>query len=71
MIERFESLDSITQIQYGLMFVFGVACIGAAVAPIGDLAKATGVAATFGITVGLWVSHLITVLYSAASENTQ
>lgn len=60
-----------TLVQYGLMAIFGALCIGIAVVPL-DISMAMRVGSVgtlFGVTVGLWVSHLIGVL--AASAATQ
>jgi hypothetical protein len=62
MIDRLERLDPVTRLQYGLMVILGTACILAAIAPITYDVKVAAVSVTFGITVGLWVSHLITVV---------
>ena len=62
MIDRLERLDPVTRLQYGLMVLLGAACILAAIAPISYDVKVAAVSVTFGITVGLWVSHLITVV---------
>ncbi|WP_174182920.1 hypothetical protein [Halococcoides cellulosivorans] len=63
MIDRARSLDRASSIQYALMIVLGSACFVAALAPIGNELKIAAVSLFFGITAGLWVSHLITVVY--------
>lgn len=55
-----------TRIQYGLMFVFGSLCLLAAVAPLETLTKAVTVASLFGLTAGIWISHLIQTVQKAA-----
>ncbi|MFT4881692.1 MAG: hypothetical protein ACI9CA_000131 [Natronomonas sp.] len=66
MLNRFSSLDQVTQLQYGLMFAFGSVCILSALSPLGQTPRAVLASVAFGITAGLWVSHLTTVLYGAA-----
>jgi hypothetical protein len=44
------------------MIILGSACILAALAPITYDVKVATVSVTFGITVGLWVSHLINMV---------
>jgi hypothetical protein len=62
MIDRFQRLDPVAKLQYTLMIILGGACILAAFAPLPSELKVAAVSVTFGITVGLWVSHLITVV---------
>jgi Sec-independent protein secretion pathway component TatC len=57
-----------TRIQYGLMGIFGTLCLLAAVAPLSTLVKAVTVAALFGLTAGIWISHLIQTVQKAADE---
>jgi len=62
-------LDLETRIQYGLMLLFGVLCLIAAVAPLELLVKAVVVSTLFGFTAGIWVSHLVQVVQKAAERN--
>lgn len=62
MIDRFQRLDRATRLQYTLMIILGSACLLVALSPITYDVKVAAVSVTFGITVGLWVSHLITVV---------
>lgn len=62
MYNRLAQLDPVARLQYGLMIVLGSLCLLAALAPIGYELKVAAVSVTFGITVGLWLSHLITVV---------
>lgn len=57
--EAVYNVDIETRIQYGLMFLFGTLCLGAALAPLAELTKVAVVATLFGFTAGLWVSHLV------------
>lgn len=68
MIDRLERLDSVTRLQYGLMIIVGSACLIAAIAPINYELKVAAVSVTFGFTVGLWVSHLISVVLTPSSN---
>jgi len=68
MLNRFSSLGQVEQLQYGLMFLFGSVCILSAVSPLGEVPRAVLASVAFGITAGLWVSHLTTVLYGAAES---
>lgn len=60
-------MDRVTRIHYGLMGVFGVTCIGTALAPLQQDLQIAAISVTFGITIGLWVSHLIIVLARAGA----
>lgn len=62
MIERLKQMDHITRIQYALMLLFGGLCLAAAVSPLDELTKTTLATLFFGLTAGLWLSHLIGVL---------
>ncbi|MEF8777599.1 MAG: hypothetical protein V5A36_01675 [Natronomonas sp.] len=55
-------MDRLTKTQYGLMAVFGLACIVAALAPLQQNIRIAAVSMTFGLTVGLWLSHLLGIL---------
>ena len=55
-------MDRLTKIQYALMAVFGLACIVAALAPLQQNLRIAAVSMTFGLTVGLWLSHLLGIL---------
>jgi hypothetical protein len=59
-------IDTETRIQYGLMVLFGTLCLLAAVAPLELTTKAVVVSALFGLTGGLWISHLVGVVQRAA-----
>jgi uncharacterized membrane protein YdjX (TVP38/TMEM64 family) len=59
-----------TRVQYGLMFLFGLLSLVAAVAPLGELTKVAVVAMLFGFTAGLWVSHLIQLVRGAVADGT-
>jgi len=63
MIDRAQRLDRASKIQYALMIALGSACFAAALAPMGEELKIAAVSLCFGVTSGLWVSHLITVVY--------
>jgi hypothetical protein len=57
-------MDTVTRVQYGLMLVFGLACVALALGPVQGEIKRVLVPVTFGITSGLWISHLVGVLHS-------
>lgn len=61
-------LDIDTRIQYGLMVLFGTLCLLAAVAPLGTLVKAVTVSTLFGLTAGIWISHLVQTIRKAADN---
>jgi hypothetical protein len=50
------------------MVVFGASSIVAAAAPLQSNVSTVLVAVFFGLTAGLWISHLIDVLHSAAQD---
>jgi hypothetical protein len=61
-----------TRIQYALMAVFGGLCVSMAIAPVelSTTMRVGSVGTLFGVTVGLWVSHLIQILDYAAAATT-
>jgi len=62
------NVDLDTRIQYGLMVLFGTLCLVAAVAPLEVLTKAVVVSALFGLTGGIWISHLVQTVQKAAGR---
>jgi hypothetical protein len=64
-----ERLDLETRIQYGMMLLFGVLCLLAAVAPLELLVKIAIVSTLFGLTAGIWISHLVQVVQRAADRS--
>lgn len=69
MFETIHTIDLDTRIQYGMMFIFGSLCLIAAAAPLELLTKAVVVSALFGLTGGIWISHLVQIVKRAAEEN--
>lgn len=67
-LDKLGEIDLDTRIQYGLMVLFGLLCLGAAVAPLEMLVKAVTVSALFGLTAGIWISHLVQTVQKAASD---
>ena len=57
--------DPLTKIQYGLMVVFGTLTAAVSFAPLGMELRIMGAGTLFGVTVGLWLSHLLTMTYTA------
>jgi hypothetical protein len=66
--ENLRRIDLETRIQYGLMFLFGSLSLIAAIAPLELVVKAVFVSALFGLTAGIWISHLIQMIQKAAGE---
>lgn len=64
-------MDTVTRVQYGLMMVFGALTVGIAFGPVSGEVQRLAVAVTFGITSGLWISHLIGVLHTELSGGQQ
>jgi hypothetical protein len=62
MIDRFQRLDPVAKLQYTLMIILGGTSILAALAPLPPKLKVAAVSVAFGITVGLWLAHLMTVV---------
>ncbi len=60
-----------TVIQYGLMVLSGLGCVAAAVAPIELMQQVALVSVMLGVTVGLWVGHLVQTLQGAVDDVTQ
>lgn len=66
--ETFGNVELETRIQYGLMGLFGSLCLLAAVAPLELLTKSVIVAALFGLTAGIWISHLVQIVQKTAKQ---
>ena len=69
MLDEIRRANRDTRAQYALMAVFGALCILAAFAPLQESIRITTVGTLFGFTAGLWVSHLLQVVQSAAEAN--
>jgi hypothetical protein len=67
-IPQFENVDYSTKLQYMMMIVFGAVTAGFAVAPLGTRVRILGAGVAFGITVGLWLSHLLSMVYETTTE---
>lgn len=68
-IESIEAVDVQTRVQYGMMIIFGTLCLVASAAPLDLLIKVTVVSTLFGLTAGLWISHLVQIVQRAAVQN--
>jgi hypothetical protein len=64
-------MDVVTRVQYGLMILFGLLCIVTALGPVQTEIKEVIVPVTFGITSGLWISHLVGVIHSELTATGQ
>ncbi|MDY6819038.1 MAG: hypothetical protein SVG88_10295 [Halobacteriales archaeon] len=58
----------VTIVEYSLMVLLGGSSILLAFAPVSISIKQVGVALLFGLTAGLWLSHLIVVLDNALTQ---
>ena len=58
-------MNPLTKIQYGLMIVFGGLTTAISLSPLGIQLRIMAAGTLFGITVGLWLSHLLTITYNA------
>lgn len=68
-VESVKSVDVQTRVQYGMMIIFGALCLIAAAAPLELIIKVTAVSTLFGLTAGLWISHLVQITQQAAVRN--
>lgn len=68
-VESVKSVDVQTRVQYGMMIIFGALCLIAAAAPLELIIKITAVSTLFGLTAGLWISHLVQITQQAAVRN--
>jgi hypothetical protein len=68
MLDKIKSSDKLTRIEYGMMVVFGSLTVGFAFAPFELRVRMLLTGVFFGLTVGLWFSHLIHVTYSAIND---
>jgi hypothetical protein len=68
---RIGDMDSDIKINYAMMVVFGLASVGASFAPVSQELRIAAVALFFGLTVGLWLSHLIGMLHTAVKDATR
>jgi hypothetical protein len=51
-----------------MMLIFGFLCLIAAAAPLELIIKVTAVSALFGLTAGLWISHLVQITQRAVVQ---
>lgn len=65
MFPQLRRANRLTKLQYTLMVVFGSVAIVAGVAPLSEQLKVATVALAFGVTVGLWLSHLLVMVQDA------
>jgi hypothetical protein len=65
---RIQNMDKMTQVQYSLMVLFGASTVVAAAVPLQSDVNTVLVAVFFGLTAGLWISHLLDVLHDAAQD---
>jgi Flp pilus assembly pilin Flp len=69
MLDEIRRANRDTRAQYALMIVFGALCVIAAFAPLQESIRIAIVGTLFGFTAGIWVSHLLQVVQSAAEAN--
>jgi hypothetical protein len=67
-IDQIRRADYLTKVQYLLMVVFGAATGALAFAPLPQRVQILGAGVAFGITVGLWFSHLLSMVVDAATD---
>jgi hypothetical protein len=70
-VTRVRNMDSDIKIKYAMMVVFGLISVGAAFAPVSQNLRIAAVSLFFGLTVGLWLSHLIGLLHVAVKNATR
>lgn len=68
MIPRLENVDYLTKLQYVMMVVFGALTAVLALAPLGTRVRILGAGVAFGITIGLWLSHLLSMVYETTAD---
>lgn len=68
MIDQIRRADYLTKVQYLMMVVFGAATAALAFAPLPQQVNILGAGVAFGITVGLWFSHLLSMVVDAATD---
>ncbi|MDZ7746985.1 MAG: hypothetical protein U5K28_10930 [Halobacteriales archaeon] len=69
MLNRIKRIDQITKIEYGLMATMATIAIGSGFAPVERETSVLFAAMFLGITIGLWLSHLLTMLHTAAVQS--
>jgi hypothetical protein len=69
MLNQLGSMNQETKIEYGLMVMAATLAIGAGFAPIDREASVLFAAVFLGISAGLWLSHLLTMLHTAVEQN--
>jgi Flp pilus assembly pilin Flp len=62
------SADTVTKVEYGLMLLFGAGAIAAALLLESGGTQTAVVGLAFGITVGLWLGHLLSMLDRAVGD---
>lgn len=68
MIPQLDGVDYLTKLQYLMMVVFGTLTAGFALAPLGMQVRILGAGVAFGITIGLWLSHLLSMVYESTQD---
>lgn len=68
MIPELGDVDYLTKLQYLMMVVFGTLTAVFALAPLGMQVRILGAGVAFGVTIGLWFSHLLSMVYESTQD---
>ena len=71
MLGFISDMDTLTQLQYSLMLLFGTITVLGAFSPLALTERAVLTGVALGITVGLWLSHLVKMLFLSAYQAKQ
>ena len=63
MIDSIRGMDKLTRAQYLLMLVFGSVTVVGGFAPLGLTTRVAITGVALGVTIGLWLSHLLKMLH--------
>lgn len=61
-------MDYLTKVQYLMMVVFGAVTVVFAFGPFSTEVRIMGAGVAFGVTVGLWFSHLLSMVVDAVGD---
>ena len=68
MLGQISRMDYLTKVQYLMMLLFGAVTAAFAFAPLGTETRIMGAGVAFGVTVGLWFSHLLSMVVDAVGD---
>ena len=68
MLGQIRRMDYLTKVQYLMMLLFGAVTALFAFGPFETDVQIMGAGVAFGVTVGLWFSHLLSMVVDAVGD---